>query len=266
MITRAFVIAALCGGLSALPVGSGQAQGVRLYCDGLGGYYPYVTSCPGGWHRYPGYYGAPVPGVVYPPGAYAPEVYAPAAPYPPGAYPTPAPPNGYPTVAPGYPPPPPPGASAPPPSQPGAHANLPPPARERTEEEHAANLESAAEIGMRREQDQADGFRETTLANAASKFRSIGGGFILTGYYSLAEDHALLSDKVEEAESHIFVVPDKLSKAGRAMLADCDDCRITIWAHKGCSKSALGDQSGAPCLVLERVKKGSYAANTTIYR
>jgi hypothetical protein len=231
---------------------------VRLYCDAVGAYYPYVTSCPGGWHRFRGYaVVVPVPGMVYPPGAYAPDAY------PPGAYPpTAPPPGGYPAVAPAYPPS---GTSAPPSAQPGGRPNLPPPARERTEEEHAANLESAAEIGMRREQDAADGYRERTLALAASKFQSTGGGFILGGYYALAEDHALLSDKAD-VESHIFVVPDKLSKAGRAMLADCDGCRITIWAHKGCSKSALGDQSGAPCLVLERVKKGSYEANTTIYR
>jgi hypothetical protein len=246
-------------GLFALWPTPGQAQTLRLYCDAVGGYYPYVTSCPGGWHRFPSYSVAPVPGMIYPPGAYAPEAYPP--PYPPGAY-APAPPSGYPAAGSPYPPAP--GASAPPPAQAGARPNLPPPAKERTEEEHAANLESAAELGMRREQDAADGYRETTLANAASKFRSIGG-VILTGYYALAENHALLSDKAE-AESHIFVVPDKLSKAGRTMLADCDDCRITIWAHKGCSKTALGDQGGMPCLVLERVKKGTYAANTTIYR
>lgn len=246
MVRHWLALAALCG-LSALPLTTGQAQSVRLYCDAVGAYYPYVTSCAGGWHRFPRLtVVVPVPGVTYPPGAYPPDAY-PAAPYPPTAYPPPQP-----------------GASAPP-AQTGARPNLPPPARERTEEEHAANLENAAEIGMRREQDAADGYRERTLALAASKFQSTGGGFILSGYYSLAEDHALLSDKAD-TESHIFVVPDKLSKAGRAMLADCDECRITIWAHKGCSKSALGDQSGAPCLVLERVKKGSYEANTTIYR
>lgn len=250
MVRHWLALAALCG-LSALPLTTGQAQSVRLYCDAVGAYYPYVTSCAGGWHRFPRLtVVVPVPGTVYPPGTYAPDAY------PPGAYPPAAPPpSGYPAAA--FPPP--------PQGQAGGRPDLPPPARERTEEEHAANLENAAEIGMRREQDAADGYRERTLALAASKFQSTGGGFILSGYYSLAEDHALLSDKAD-TESHIFVVPDKLSKAGRAMLADCDECRITIWAHKGCSKSALGDQSRAPCLVLERVKKGSYEANTTIYR
>jgi hypothetical protein len=265
MIARWLAFTGL-GAAIATSIATGNAQGVRLYCDQLGGYYPNVTSCPTGWRRVvPGYVPG-VPGTVYAPGVYGPGIYAPGvygpgvyAPetsppinHPPASYPPAAAPSGYPTAAPASPPP-------------GVAPHPPAPARENSEEQHVVNLSTAAEIGMRREQDAADGYRETTVANAVKRFKAIGSGLIITGYYSLVDDRAILAEK-PGAENRILAVPDKLSKAGRAMLADCDDCRITIWARKGCSKSALGDQPGAPCLMIERVKKETYEANTTIYR
>lgn len=218
--------------LAAWPLASAAAQG---YCAALGAYYPYVRNCPGPWY----------PGPSYAPGYVAPGYVAP----------------GY--VAPGVASPPVGRAYAPPPPPP---ADAPPPAREATEEEANAHRADGAEIGMRREADAVEGYRTVTVAAAIRRFESMGSsGVVITGYYAPAARIATLADDPGAAD-RIFVVSDKLPRAGRKMLSDCSDCRITIWARKGCAKGVLGEQANAPCLVIERVKKDTYEANTTIYR
>jgi len=222
------------------PLATAEAQ--RIYCEPLGAYYPNVTRCPVPWLQTPNYRLGP-PGPYYPP--------PPGADYaepPPYAYPPPPPDVGY---APAMP-------------RPG----VPPPARESSEEQATANRAYGAEIGMRREQDAAEGYRDVTVAGAISRFKSLGNaGVIITGYYARADRLGTLADHADEtAGERVFVEPDKLPRAGRNMLADCAHCRITIWARRGCAKSALGDQATAPCLVIERVKKDSYEANTPIFR
>jgi hypothetical protein len=274
-LLQGLALSCLAAGLLAAPrVADAQA----LYCPSLGSYYPNVTSCPGGWHRVPGY-GPGVPGYYAPgmPGYYAPGVpgyYAPGVPgYVPGApgyVPVPggpayedAPPPGAVYVPPpGYPPPPPGTGYVPPTARP----NVPPPARESSEEQAVANSAYRAELGMRREQDAADGFRNFTVEGAIGRYKNLGS-VIITGYYARPDKLATLADHDDaNSDERIFVVSNKLPRAGQKMLTDCQNCRITIWARKGCSKDALGDQAGAPCLVIERVKKESYEANTPIFR
>jgi hypothetical protein len=239
MMTRMLRVLSLSF-LLTWPLATAEAQ--RIYCEPLGAYYPNVTRCPVPWLQTPNYRLGP-PGPYYPP--------PPGADYaepPPYAYPPPPPDVGY---APAMP-------------RPG----VPPPARESSEEQATANRAYGAEIGMRREQDAAEGYRDVTVAGAISRFKSLGNsGVIITGYYARADRLGTLADHADEtAEERVFVEPGKLPRAGRNMLADCAHCRITIWARRGCAKSALGDQATAPCLVIERVKKDSYEANTPIFR
>jgi hypothetical protein len=273
--------------LTALPLVSAHAQG---YCAALGAYYPHVRSCPGPWYPGPAYVpgyvapGYPAPGYVAPgyvapgyvapgypapgyvaPGYVAPGYAAPGVVYPPsdpGYAPPPAPVYGAPPPPPppGYPPPPPGSAYAPPPPPPP----VAPRAHEATEDQANANRDWGAEIGMRREEDQVEGFRTVSVANAVSRYKSLGA-VVITGYYAQGEQVATLADNPND-EGRIFVVPNKLPRAGQSMLTGCENCRITIWARKGCAKSALGEHQGDPCLVIERVKKDTYEANTTIYR
>lgn len=118
---------------------------------------------------------------------------------------------------------------------------------------------------MQREQDAADGYRTVTVASAVAGFKKIGNRIIVTGYYVAGDRLPTLADNPDASE-RLMVVADKLPRAGRSMLADCRNCRITIWARKGCSKAALGDQLNAACVVVERVKKDTYEANTPIFR
>jgi len=241
--------------LMAWPLATAEAQ--RSYCEPLGAYYPNVTRCPVPWLQTPNYRLGPPSPYYPPPGA----EYAQPSPY---AYP---PPPGADYARPppyAYPPPPPDVGYAPPIPRPG----VPPPARESSEEQATANRAYGAEIGMRREQDAAEGYRDISIAGAISRFKSMGNsGVIITGYYARADRLGTLADHADEtAGERVFVEPGKLPRAGRNMLADCAHCRITIWARRGCAKSALGDQANAPCLVIERVKKDSYEANTPIFR
>jgi hypothetical protein len=227
--------------LAAWPTGSADAQ--ALWCAPLGAYYPYVSTCPVPWQPAPGY--APGPSVPnYPP--------------PLGAIPPPPP---------GPPPPPPPGpmTTAPPLAPPRGPETLSPADQQRAEERQAAQHSYAAEIGMQREQDAADGYRTVTVASAVAGFKKIANRIIVTGYYAASDRLPTLADNPDASE-RLILVADKLPRAGRSMLVDCTACRITIWARKGCSKAALGDQPNAACVIIERVKKGAYEADTPIFR
>jgi hypothetical protein len=197
-----------------------------LFCPSLGAYYPYVTSCPTPWVQTPSYGSGAPPGATYLP----------------------------------PPPPPPPAAVYAP--------NIPPPARESSEEQAVANRAYGAELGMRREQDAADGYRATTVSRAIAGFKKMGGsGVIITGFYARSDRLGGLADASDDsAGERILVTPERLPHAGQALLIDCRNCQVTIWARKGCSKSVLGEEAGAACLVIERVKKGTYEANTPIIR
>jgi len=216
-----------------------EAQGMWNYCGPLGAYYPYVTNCPVPWQQTPAYAPGPPPPGAPPPGVAV----------PPGAIPPPGP------VITGRPP----AIPAPGPE------TLSPADQQRAEERQTTQHARGAEIGMQREQDAADGYRTVTVASTVAGFKKTNSRVIITGYYSSADRPATLGDS-PDATARVVVIADKLARAGQSMLADCANCRITIWARKGCAKAVLGNTPDAPCFVLERVKKDTYEANTPIFR
>lgn len=234
-----FRLVAVLAALGAWPVSLAVAQGSWNYCDPLRAYYPYVSSCPAPWRQVPALSPGPPPPNLASPG--------------PGAGPPPQTSGTQPNSE-----------VAKAESELGTTAGAA--AQERSEQRQTTRQLRAAEIGTRREQDAADGYHSATVSDVLLRYKSMAhAGVVITGYYARLGQIATLADKLDSGDP-VWVVSDRLTRGARKTLADCVNCRITIWARKGCSNKAIGQQTGAPCLVIDRLKKGTYEADTPILR
>ena len=109
-----------------------------------------------------------------------------------------------------------------------------------------------------RQRDAAAGFRETTVADVIIDYKSMDDDtrIIVTGYYSTVGQVGMISGE-EYSLSSIAVMPDRLSRETRKALLDCVNCKVTVWAHHGCTFTVLNQKTGAPCFVADRLKMGS---------
>lgn len=202
------------------------------YCDPLKAYFPYVRSCPVPWRKV-----APPPIATPAPTARPTQIFPaqPAPAYQPGS--------------------PDPGAEQ------AAQAAR---AAEQQRQEAAAAAAKAdadrkAKLEAQREQDEADGYKQTTVADIRLDYKVMGEStkIIVSGYYSTFGQVAFLSEN-PMSSSLIDVMADDLPRDLRKQLLDCENCYVTIWAHYGCTSTILNQPTATPCFIADRLKMGGY--------
>jgi hypothetical protein len=241
---RLFVaLAMFCTGAAT----SGVAHSANwLYCAPLDRYFPYPRTCPVPW-RQVAPNGQANGGMVLPPRASAAPTATPSAPRPSFA-PDPAAQQAAKAkqaalVA----------------EQQKRDADAAAGRKQRKEAAEAAVADKKAKLEAQRQQDETQGFKETTISDIRVDYKSMGEDtrIVVTGLYSSLGQIAMLSEDYAGSSS-IYIMADELPRETRKRILNCDGCRVTIWAHYGCTMTVLNQQTGAPCFVADRLRMGGY--------
>jgi len=131
--------------------------------------------------------------------------------------------------------------------------------KEKAEAAARAAADRKARLDEQRKDDEAQGFKETTISDIRVDYKDMSEEtkVIVTGLYSNLGQIAMLSEDYM-GNSVIYIMSDQLPRETRKRILSCDGCRVTIWAHYGCTMTVLNQQTGAPCFIADRLRMGGY--------